>query len=85
MLWCSQVHVGLTNARGERYQSYLGGYSNKSDAIAAYKSSKISHIKNTALEFQEKIPAILFYKLYLGAENYVDYYMHHKEEQIENY
>lgn len=82
--WEVQIHNGKTNKSGERYQSYLGTYPDIETATKVYRSAKISYVRNIALLYQERIPAALFYKLYLGAENYVDYYMYQKEYEIED-
>ena len=58
---------------GKKSRKRYGTYSTENDAVDAYRREKITLVQNTAVEFQDKIDPALFYKLYTGAENYVDY------------
>lgn len=77
--WVAQIHRGELTAHGKRKQSYLGRFGNKEDANKVYYSSKLAHVKSVALKYQDQLPEALFYKLYHGTENYLNYYMFEKE------
>lgn len=79
--WVAQIQRGELTAQGKKKQSYLGGFDNKEEADATYYKAKVEHVKSVALKYQDKIHPALFYKLYTGAENYVNYYMFEKENQ----
>ncbi len=74
----AQIQKGELTASGRKKQSYLGAYKTYEQAEQAYITAKIVHVRETALKYQEQLAPDLFYKLYTGAENYVDYYMNHK-------
>lgn len=77
--WVAQIQNGLLCSNGKKRQTYLGMYVDKSLADTAYYEAKLAHVKSVALKYQEKLPEALFYKLYHGTENYLDYYMFEKE------
>lgn len=77
--WVAQIQRGELTAQGNKKQSYLGGFDDKKEADAAYYKAKVEHVKSVALKYQDKIHPALFYKLYTGSENYVNYYMFEKE------
>jgi hypothetical protein len=77
--YIAQIQRGELTASGKKKQSYLGAYANYEQAEQAYIEAKLLHVKEIALKYQEQLPPDLFYKLYTGAENYIDYYMYHKE------
>lgn len=78
--YVAQIQRGELTASGKKKQSYLGTFDTLEQAEQAYITAKIAHVRDTALKYQEQLPPDLFYKLYTGAENYVDYYMNHKGE-----
>lgn len=77
--WVAQIQRGELTAQGKKKQSYLGRFNCKQTADTAYYSAKLAHVKEVALKHQEQLPPILFYKLYHGTENYLNYYMFEKE------
>lgn len=77
--WVAQIQRGELTAQGKKKQSYLGKFTNKEQADAAYYAAKLEHVKSVALRYQEQLPPALFYKLYTGTENYLNYYMFEKE------
>jgi hypothetical protein len=76
--YVAQIQRGELTASGKKKQSYLGTFNTYSEAEQVYIAAKIAHVRGTSLKYQEQLPPDLFYKLYTGAENYVDYYMNHK-------
>lgn len=79
--WVAQIQRGELTAQGSKKQSYLGRFDSKESADAVYYEAKLAHVKLVALKYQEQIPPALFYKLYHGTENYLNYYMFEKEEK----
>lgn len=77
--WVAQIQRGELTAQGKKKQSQLGRFNCKQTADTAYYSAKLAHVKEVALKHQEQLPPILFYKLYHGTENYLNYYMFDKE------
>lgn len=77
--WVAQIKRGELTAQGKKKQSYLGRFINREEADAAYYSAKLAHIKSVVLNYQDQIPPALFYKMYHGTENYLNYYMFEKE------
>lgn len=78
--WIAQLHCGEITKQGRNKQTYLGKFDCKESANSAYYAAKVTHVKSVALKYQDQIPPALFYKLYTGAENYVNYYTPNKEE-----
>lgn len=78
--WLAQLQEGSINRKGTRTPTRLGQFDTKEDAVDAYVKAKVVKIRQECVKHQDAIPANLFYKLYTGAENYVDYYMNHKGE-----
>lgn len=81
--WVAQIQRGELTAQGKKKQSYLGMFDNKEDADRVYYAAKLEHVKVVALRYQELLPEKLFYKLYTGTENYLNYYMFEKENTNE--
>lgn len=77
--WVAQIQNGLLGSNGKKRQTFLGMYIDKSLADKAYYEAKVKHVKEVALKYQEYISPALFYKLYVGTENYLNYYMFEKE------
>lgn len=77
--WVAQIQNGLLCSNGKKRQTYLGMYVDKAPADAAYYEAKLKHVKEVTLKYQEQIPPVLFYKLYHGTENYLNYYMFDKD------
>lgn len=82
--WVAQIQRGELTAQGKKKQSYLGRFDNKEEANKVYYTAKLEHVKSVALKYQEQIPPALFYKLYHGTENYLNYYMFEKENNNDN-
>ena len=82
--WVAQIQRGELTAQGKKKQSYLGKFTNKEQADAAYYTAKLEHVKSVTLRYQEQLPPALFYKLYTGTENYLNYYMFEKEKNNVN-
>lgn len=78
--WIAQLQEGGVNSKGKRAVTRLGQFPTKEDAVTAYSKAKSEKIKQVCLKYQEQIPPALFYKLYHGAENYLNYYMIEKGE-----
>lgn len=78
----AQIHKGELTAQGKKKQSYLGTYATYEEAEKVYVEAKLLHVRDTSLRYQAQLPPDIFYKLYTGAENYIDYYMNHKGEQL---
>lgn len=81
--WVAQIQRGELTATGKSKQSYLGRFDCKQTADAAYYSAKLAHVKSVVLKYQDQIPPALFYKMYHGTENYLNYYMLTKEKSNE--
>lgn len=81
--WVAQLQEGSFNTKGKRTVTRLGTFNTESEAIAVYIHAKADKIRRECLKYQEKIPPNLFYKLYTGAENYINYYMFEKENYNE--
>lgn len=77
--WVAQIQNGMLCSNGNKRQTYLGMYIDKASADNAYYKAKLEHVKAVALKYQEQLPPALFYKLYTGSENYLNYYMFEKE------
>lgn len=77
--WVAQIQRGELTTRGKKKQSYLGRFNSKDQADTAYYEAKLAHVKEVALKYQEQLHPALFYKLYHGTENYLNYYMFEKE------
>lgn len=77
--WVAQIQCGELTAQGKKKQSYLGRYDNKEEADQVYYAAKLAHVKSVAVQYQDKLHPALFYKLYHGTENYLNYYMFEKE------
>jgi len=79
--YVAQLQRGELTSSGKKRQSYLGAFNSYEEASKVYLDAKVEHVRNVALKYQDKLPPDLFYKLYTGAMNYVDYYT---TEQGEN-
>jgi hypothetical protein len=79
----AQIQKGELTTAGKKRQSYLGAYNTYEEAEKVYVEAKLMHVRATALKYQEQLPPDIFYKLYTGAENYVNYYMSQKENNNE--
>lgn len=77
--WVAQLQEGLLNSKGKRAVTRLGKFDTKDEAVGAYIKAKVYKIKQECLKHQDLIHPSLFYKLYTGAENYLNYYMFEKE------
>ncbi len=73
--WAARLQRGELTAQGKKKLIHLGSFDVKEDATAAYYSAKLAHVKSVALKYQDQIHPALFYKLYHGTENYLNYYM----------
>lgn len=54
---------------------YLGMYESSEVATQVYKDAKMKHVRDVAIKYQDKLDEALFYKLYTGPLNYINYYM----------
>lgn len=60
-------------------RKYIGSYDDEDSAKIVYFQTKLAEVKKIILRYQDKIHPALFYKLYHGTENYLNYYMFEKE------
>jgi hypothetical protein len=60
--------------RGVANKRHLGYFDTYEQARESYVDAKITHVIEVVLKYQDKIPPDIFYKLYTGAANYVNYY-----------
>lgn len=60
-------------------RKYIGSYDDEDSAKIVYFQTKIKEAKKIVLRYQDNLHPALFYKLYHGTENYLNYYMFDKE------
>lgn len=77
--WVAQIQQGDIGTNGKKRQTFLGMFTDRDSAEKAYYNAKLNHVRCVALKYQQNIPEALFFKLYTGAENYLNYYMFEKE------
>lgn len=61
--WIVQIQKGEECTNGNKKQSYLGGYTNKQEALDVYFKHKIAHVKQVASAYKEDLDSRVYNNL----------------------